>query len=153
MNARMSPTVWWKLKCTTMRVPSPNLNWTEVDGNESSTVRATDEENVLLEAEVMLGSEDASLVDDPLPKVLPTPWNGTYCFSGSWKRREDKKTRRCSSNKEWTVKSRTHRVISFLPYEINMNRCPPISWLKLFWTLRLPDTLHMERSHSLDLKT
>lgn len=86
MNARISPTVWVVLKRATMRVPSANLNWIEVDGEAASNERPllvfAVVVVVVVVVTVVVGSGMESS-EDPLPRTLPTPRNAAWRFTGS----------------------------------------------------------------------
>jgi trehalose-6-phosphate synthase len=66
-----------------MRVPSASLSWIEVDGSVSSTTRPIKGVGAEFRgAESAVGSVASAVL--LLPRVLPTPWNGTWrCLSGS----------------------------------------------------------------------
>lgn len=72
MKDLMSPTVWCMLNRATIRVPSASLNCMEVNGWESSTTMPTDLEAG--DASVGGAGAELSSVEDPPPRVLPTPW-------------------------------------------------------------------------------
>jgi hypothetical protein len=79
----MSPTVWCMLNRATIRVPSASLSCIDVDGRESSTTMPTDLEAVGGASVGGAGAELLSSVEDPPPRVLPTPWKRARGFMGS----------------------------------------------------------------------
>jgi hypothetical protein len=76
----MSPTVWCMLNRATIRVPSASLSCIDANGRESSTTMPID-----LEAAGGTSGVGAELssVEDPPPRVLPTPWKRDWGFMGS----------------------------------------------------------------------
>jgi hypothetical protein len=65
-----------------MRVPSANLSCMDVNGCESSTTMPIDL-GALLGACVTGAGAGLSSVEDPPPRVLPTPWKDDRGLAGS----------------------------------------------------------------------
>lgn len=86
MKDRIFATVCWVLKRAIILVPSANLSCMVVDGLDSSTARPVDDEGVLLDAVAVSASSLPELFEDPLPSVLPAPWNGARRLAGSCQR-------------------------------------------------------------------
>lgn len=141
----MSPTVWWLLKCATIRVPSANLNWMVVVGLERSTARGMVGEGLLLDVGVALATSLRELLDDPVPSVLPAPWNGLRGLAGSCQGQMVRKP----GFKEKVGQSQnfmsTYRIIFRPPDEIDIYHRPPVCWGEFHGAFRLHNTLARER--------